>query len=131
MPNVALAGPIPLSPFRHISLGTWRTAYDPSIYGSATIRMDEAERYVERFRAATGRHLTVTHLVAKVVGVVLERMPEINAVGVPILFQDTGTVMALTCGGAASLLPRDRLEGEIGPLLVAARAKIELVFRRT
>ena len=80
MPNVALAGPIALSPFRHISLGTWRTAYDPSIYGSATIRMDEAERYVERFRAATGRHLTVTHLVAKVVGVVLSRMPEMNAV---------------------------------------------------
>jgi hypothetical protein len=80
MPNVALAGPIPLSPFRHIALGTWRTAYDPSIYGSVTIRMDEAMRYVERFRLATGRHLTVTHLVAKVVGVVLERMPEINAV---------------------------------------------------
>jgi DNA-binding IclR family transcriptional regulator len=62
---------------------------------------------------------------------ITEWMPEINAVGVPILFQDTGTVMALTCGGAASLLPRDRLEGEIGPLLVAARAKIELVSRRT
>ena len=60
-----------------------------------------------------------------------EWMPEINAVGVPVVFQDTGAVMALTCGGAASLLPRALLEREIGPRLVAARRKIELVSRRT
>ncbi len=80
MSNLRLAGPIRLSPFRHISLGTWRTAYDPSIYGSATIVMDEAMRYVEAFRRATGRHLTVSHLMAKVAGVVLERIPQMNAV---------------------------------------------------
>lgn len=60
-----------------------------------------------------------------------EWMPEINAVGVPVVFHDTGAVMALTCGGAASLLPRDLLEGEIGPRLVAARRQIELISRRT
>lgn len=80
MSNVELAGPIPLSPFRHIAIGTWRTAYDPSIYGSLTIAMDEAMRYIAEFREATGRHLTVTHLVAKLVGVILESVPELNAV---------------------------------------------------
>jgi DNA-binding IclR family transcriptional regulator len=58
-------------------------------------------------------------------------MPEINAVGVPVVFRDTGTVMALTCGGAASMLPRDLLEREVGPLLVAAGRQIELISRRT
>lgn len=59
-----------------------------------------------------------------------EWMPEINAVGVPVRFHDTGAVMALTCGGAASLLPRALLEREIGPLLVAARRILELTSRR-
>lgn len=62
---------------------------------------------------------------------VAEWMPEINAVGVPVVFQDSRTVMALTCGGAASLLPPDLLEREIGPRLIAARRQIELVSRRT
>ena len=79
MPNVAIARKARLSPFRHIALGTWRTAYDPSIYGSVTLRMDEALRYLEAYRAATGRHLTVSHMMARVVGEVLHRMPELNA----------------------------------------------------
>lgn len=42
--------------------------------------MDAALEYIRRFREVTGRHLTVTHLMAKVVGVVLSEVPEINAV---------------------------------------------------
>lgn len=80
MPNIELAGKARLSAFRHISLGTWRTAYDPSIYGSIAFRMDRTMAYVEAFRAATGRHLTLTHLMAKVCGTVLHQMPELNAI---------------------------------------------------
>jgi len=80
MPNVAIARKARLSPFRHIALGTWRTAYDPSIYGSLTLRMQEALRYLHAYRSATGRHLTVTHMMAKVVGHMLEQMPELNAI---------------------------------------------------
>jgi DNA-binding IclR family transcriptional regulator len=61
---------------------------------------------------------------------IAEWMPEINAVGVPVRLWDSGRVMALTCGGAASLLPRELLETEIGPRLVAARSQIELASRR-
>lgn len=80
MPNVAISRRAELSPWRHMSLGTWRTAYDPSIYGTMRLPMGEALRYIERFREATGRHLTVTHLMAKVVGVVLHQMPQVNAI---------------------------------------------------
>jgi pyruvate dehydrogenase E2 component (dihydrolipoamide acetyltransferase) len=78
--NIQLAGRARLTPFRHIALGTWRTAYDPSIYGSLTVPMDETLRYIAAFRAATGARLTVTHLMAKVVGAVLAGVPEVNAV---------------------------------------------------
>jgi 2-oxoacid dehydrogenases acyltransferase (catalytic domain) len=78
--NIEFSGRARLTPFRHIALGTWRTAYDPSIYGSLTLPMDETLRYIEAFRAATGLRLTVTHLMAKVIGTVLAEVPEINAV---------------------------------------------------
>lgn len=80
MPNVALERKVSVSSFRKIAIGTWRTAKDPSVYGAIEIEMDETLRYLEAFRAATGRHLTVTHLVAAAVGRVLEAMPDANAI---------------------------------------------------
>ena len=79
MVNLALEPERELSTFRRIALGTWRTAYDPSVYGAVTLQMDAALAYIEAFRAATGRHLTVTHLIARAIGGVLATMPEANA----------------------------------------------------
>ncbi|MEQ1569291.1 MAG: 2-oxo acid dehydrogenase subunit E2 [Myxococcota bacterium] len=62
-----------------IAIGTWRTTKDPSVYGAVEVEMDETLRYVEAFRAATGKRLTVTHLMALAVGKVLEAMPDANA----------------------------------------------------
>lgn len=108
MPNVDLEGRLELSTFRHISLGTWRTAYDPSIYGSATINMDEAVRYVETFRRATGRHLTVSHLMAKVIGVVLEQVPELN-----VLLRWGGLYQRATIGVFFQVAIEDPQSGKI------------------
>jgi pyruvate dehydrogenase E2 component (dihydrolipoamide acetyltransferase) len=78
MPNLDLEPERKLSTFRRLALGTWRTAYDPSVYGSITLRVGEAQRYIDAFRAATGKHLTITHLVARAVGATLEQVPEAN-----------------------------------------------------
>jgi pyruvate dehydrogenase E2 component (dihydrolipoamide acetyltransferase) len=80
MPNVELVRLRQVSSFRVIAIGTWRTAKDPSVYGSLEIEMDEALRYMEAFRAATGKRLTVTHLMAAAVGRVLAAMPDANAI---------------------------------------------------
>ncbi|MEZ4235045.1 MAG: 2-oxo acid dehydrogenase subunit E2 [Myxococcota bacterium] len=80
MPNLALTHKSAVSSFRMIAIGTWRTAKDPSVYGSIAIEMDETLRYVEAFRAATGKRLTVTHLMAAAVGRVLQAMPDANAI---------------------------------------------------
>ena len=79
MPNLEVDEERDLSTFRKIALGTWRTAYDPSVYGSLTLRMDAALDYIEAFRAATGRKLTVTHLMARAAAAVFERVPDANA----------------------------------------------------
>lgn len=69
-----------ISSFRKLALGTWQTAYDPTVYGSMTIRMEKALKYIERFREVHGIRLTVTHLVAKAVAVALDRCPDANAI---------------------------------------------------
>jgi pyruvate/2-oxoglutarate dehydrogenase complex dihydrolipoamide acyltransferase (E2) component len=78
--NVALVPKTSVSSFRQIAIGTWRTTKDPSVYGAIEVEMDETLRYLEVYRAATGRRLTVTHLMAKAIGLVLAAIPDANAV---------------------------------------------------
>jgi pyruvate/2-oxoglutarate dehydrogenase complex dihydrolipoamide acyltransferase (E2) component len=80
MPNLDLARKDDLSSFRKIAIGTWQTAYDPSVYGTMDLRMDEAMRYIKAFREKTGRRLTVSHLMAKAAAAVMEACPDANAV---------------------------------------------------
>jgi pyruvate dehydrogenase E2 component (dihydrolipoamide acetyltransferase) len=78
--NAALRRQPRVSSFRKIAIGTWDDPRDPQIYGTLTVRMEEALRYVEAYRAATGRRLTVTHLVGKAVATALRDVPEANAI---------------------------------------------------
>ena len=79
MPNVELTRPDRISPFRKVAIGTWRTAYDPTVYGTMKVRMEEAERYIAAFREKTGRHLTITHMVTAAVAKALASCKEANA----------------------------------------------------
>jgi pyruvate dehydrogenase E2 component (dihydrolipoamide acetyltransferase) len=79
MPNLDLRRKRDLSPFRKIAIGTWRTTYDPSVYGTMELRMDAALAYLADFRARTGKKLTITHLFAKAAAEALARTPEANA----------------------------------------------------
>lgn len=80
MPNLELVRKDDVSSFRKIAIGTWRTAYDPSVYGTMELRMDEAMRYIAEFREKTGRRLTVSHLIAKAAAMVLKECPDANAI---------------------------------------------------
>lgn len=80
MPNVDLEKLQKTSPFRKVAIGTWQTTYDPTVYGTMKIRMDEAERYVAAFREQKGRRLTITHLVTTAVARALSDCPEANAI---------------------------------------------------
>ena len=69
-----------VSSFRKMAIGTWQTAYDPTVYGTMRIRMDKSLAYIEKFREVHGVRLTVTHLVAKAVAEGLKRCPDANAI---------------------------------------------------
>jgi pyruvate dehydrogenase E2 component (dihydrolipoamide acetyltransferase) len=80
MPNLALTPKTDVSSFRKIAIGTWADAYDPSVYGTMEVNMDEAMRYLADFRACTGRKLTISHMMAKVAAMALKEVPDANAV---------------------------------------------------
>lgn len=80
MPNIELSPKRDLSSFRKIAIGTWRDAKDPSVYGSLSVEVDPVLDYIERFRARTGKRLTLTHLMAKAVALALAEMPDANAI---------------------------------------------------
>lgn len=80
MPHLQLQHKSDLSSFRRIAIGTWKRSFDPSVYGSMALPMDEVLRYMEAFREKTGRRITITHLMAKAVAGVLEEMPDANAI---------------------------------------------------
>ena len=80
MPNLELVRKDDVSSFRKIAIGTWRTAYDPSVYGTIELRMDEAMRYIAAFREKTGKKLTVSHMMAKAAAMVLKECPDANAI---------------------------------------------------
>ena len=80
MPNVALVHKRRISSFRRLALGTWRTTKDPTVYGVLCVEVDGALSYIEEFRKKTGRRLTLSHLMARVVGAMLVEMPDANAI---------------------------------------------------
>jgi pyruvate dehydrogenase E2 component (dihydrolipoamide acetyltransferase) len=80
MGHLALTKKKDVSSFRKMAIGTWQTAYDPTVYGTMRIRMDKAMDYIEKFREVHGVRLTITHLVAKAVAEGLKRCPDANAI---------------------------------------------------
>ncbi|MFP2910499.1 2-oxo acid dehydrogenase subunit E2 [Pyxidicoccus sp. 3LFB2] len=80
MAHLELVPKTHVSSFRKLAIGSWQTAYDPTVYGTLTVRMDRALAYMEAFQARTGVKLTVTHLVLKAVAEALHRCPDANAV---------------------------------------------------
>jgi pyruvate dehydrogenase E2 component (dihydrolipoamide acetyltransferase) len=55
----------------------WPAPSDPQIYGQLEIDATPVLAFIERARRA-GRHLTVTHLVARALTAALEEVPELN-----------------------------------------------------
>ena len=80
MPNLRLQQKTNLSSFRRIAIGTWRTTYDPTVYGTLALRADRVMVYVDELRKRTGQRVTLSHLMAKAVAITLSEMPDANAI---------------------------------------------------
>jgi pyruvate dehydrogenase E2 component (dihydrolipoamide acetyltransferase) len=64
--------------WRKVASATWRGPLDPQIYGDLEIDAAALLSFIEDARAATGTHLTVTHLVGRAVAHALGENPDLN-----------------------------------------------------
>ena len=80
MPNLELVRKDDVSSFRKIAIGTWRTAYDPSVYGTSSCAWTRRCATSPTFREKTGKKLTVSHMMAKAAAMVLKECPDANAI---------------------------------------------------
>ncbi len=69
-----------LSSFRRIAIGTWKTTKDPTVYGQLSLRADKMVAYIEALKQRTGKRITLSHVMARCVGLVLSEMPDANAI---------------------------------------------------
>lgn len=68
------------SPWRKISLGTWRITGDSSVYGMMEINVEPALNYLEFISQKEGVKLTLTHFVARSLALTFRDHPEINSI---------------------------------------------------
>lgn len=80
MPHLDLIPKARVSPARRIAIGTWRRSGDPSVYGAMTVEADEMLRFIDRYREQHGVRLTLSHIMARVMGEVYAEMPDANAI---------------------------------------------------
>ena len=67
------------SPFRRIAASMWSRPSDPTIYGFLDVDVTTTLEHIQAFRQETGKHITMTHVVARAVAAAFEEHPELNA----------------------------------------------------
>jgi pyruvate dehydrogenase E2 component (dihydrolipoamide acetyltransferase) len=76
--NINFKGPVRLSSFRKVALGTWQDAGDPSVYSELIFNIEPALQYIEKQSTRSGRKLTLTHFVGRACAETIKRHPELN-----------------------------------------------------
>lgn len=79
MPNPHFKKLTKASLFRKISLGTWKSAGDPSIYGLLEVDMTEALKFMEDRSRTSGQKITPVHFVGAALAKALNQRPELNS----------------------------------------------------
>ncbi|KAF0978497.1 hypothetical protein FDP41_002317 [Naegleria fowleri] len=67
-----------MSARRKITMSGWGAPSEPATYGAVTINVDHIEEVLDKISKKTGQKLTLTHFVARALGLAIEACPEIN-----------------------------------------------------
>ena len=68
------------SAWRKISLGSWKVIGDSQVYCDMNLSVKEVLPYLEKLNKENNSKITITHFLGKVMGKVLQEIPELNRV---------------------------------------------------
>lgn len=66
------------STFRKMSMGTWKTVGDPTVYAQVDIDMSKALKFMKNYSEKESVRITATHLIGRAAAKILKIRPEIN-----------------------------------------------------
>jgi pyruvate/2-oxoglutarate dehydrogenase complex dihydrolipoamide acyltransferase (E2) component len=78
--NVELGPARALSAWRKISLGSWRPNGDSQVYAEICIPAEPALKKIAELNKESNSRITMTHFLGKVMGRVLQEVPDLNAI---------------------------------------------------
>src|SRR3989338_4071492 len=68
-----------MSARRKISMAGWGSPNEPATYGSVTINLEEIEELLKKVSDKICQKVTITHFIARAMGLAIEECPEINS----------------------------------------------------
>lgn len=68
------------SPWRKLALVTWKSPGDPSVYAPIEFDATNALAYLNQLNQTATTKITMTHLIAKASGMVIEKYPSVNGI---------------------------------------------------
>lgn len=78
--NVNLLPAVRMTPWRKISVGSWKPVGDSQVYCELDLDAEPALAWLEAENQASREKLTITHLAGKVLGQVLREVPDLNSI---------------------------------------------------
>lgn len=79
-PNVELLPAVRMTPWRKISVGSWKPVGDSQVYHLMDLDAEPALAWLESANSQSEDKITITHLAGKVVGQVLREIPDLNSI---------------------------------------------------
>lgn len=77
--NVAQIKKVRLSPWRKVSMATWKIVDDSSVHGLLKVNADELLKYLDKLNQNSSKKITLTHVMIKLLGKVINRYPDANS----------------------------------------------------
>ena len=68
-----------LSPWRKVSMATWKIVDDSSVHGLLKVNADELLKYLDQINQKSDVKITLTHIMIKVLAKVIKRYPDANS----------------------------------------------------
>jgi len=78
--NVDLLTPQKLSPWRKISIGTWRPTSNSSVYSSLELEVTQLNQFLKDQEQKSGVKINLNHFIAKACALMLKEYPQLNSI---------------------------------------------------
>lgn len=78
--NVQLLSAVRMTPWRKISVGSWKPVGDSQVYCELDLDAEPALAWIEKANSQSEEKITITHLAGKVLGQVLREVPDLNSI---------------------------------------------------